>query len=185
MASATHTAPGQAERPRSVQRARRIAAAVTDPELPMLTLQDLGVLRGVEVDRERVTVTITPTYSGCPAMATMADDLVHRLRGAGFIDAVVKISLDPPWSSDWITEHGRAALRQAGMSPPSPAPRSPAPTSARDPIPLRLGPTRRALTCPQCGSNAVESVSEFGSTACTAHYRCSVCREPFDHFKEF
>ena len=90
--------------------AREIACQVTDPEMPMLTLEDLGVLRDVEVDDERVVVTITPTYSGCPAMATMRDDLVHRLRDHGFGDVEVRVSLPPAWSSDWITERGRRAL---------------------------------------------------------------------------
>ena len=90
--------------------ARSLAAAVTDPEMPMLTLADLGVLRGVELHDERVVVTITPTYSGCPAMATMRDDLVHTLRDHGFDDVEVRVSLHPAWSSDWISERGRRAL---------------------------------------------------------------------------
>src|SRR5688500_8833703 len=91
-----------------------VAATVTDPEMPMLTLEDLGVLRSVEEDGETVTVAITPTYSGCPAMATMRDDLVHRLRGAGYRQVQVRVELSPAWSSDWITERGRAALREHG-----------------------------------------------------------------------
>jgi ring-1,2-phenylacetyl-CoA epoxidase subunit PaaD len=154
-----------------------IAAAVTDPEMPMLTLEDLGVLREVrEVDGE-VVVTLTPTYSGCPALATMRDDVVHRLRAAGYA-ARVEISLSPAWSSDWISERGRRALRDHGLSAPGPAPR------ASGPVALSLLPTRRRLVCPRCGSDAVELTSEFGPTACTALYRCTSCLEPFEHVKE-
>jgi ring-1,2-phenylacetyl-CoA epoxidase subunit PaaD len=154
-----------------------VAASVTDPEMPMLTLEDLGVLRDVREDEGRVTVTITPTYSGCPAMATMRDDLVHRLTDAGF-EARVEVSLAPAWSSDWITERGRAALRAHGLSAPGPAPR-------RDgPVVLDLLPTRRDVACPRCGSTAVRLTSEFGATACKALYRCTDCLEPFEHVKE-
>ncbi|WP_067811720.1 1,2-phenylacetyl-CoA epoxidase subunit PaaD [Actinomadura kijaniata] len=159
-------------------RAREIAETVTDPELPQLTLAELGVLREVTEDGDRVVVSITPTYSGCPAMDTMRDDLVHRLTGAGYRDVEVRVTLSPPWSSDHITESGRRKLAAAGIAPPGPAPRRP-----RGPIPLTLGPTRRAA-CPRCGSTDTEEVSEFGATACKALRRCRSCREPFDHFKE-
>lgn len=162
----------------AVRAAREIAASVTDPEMPMLTLEDLGVLRGVESDGERVVVTITPTYSGCPAMATMRDDLVHRLHDAGFADVEVRVSLHPAWSSDWITERGRQALAGHGLSAPGPAPHG------DGPVLLSLTPTRRELTCPRCGSADVELISEFGPTACKALYRCAACLEPFEHVKE-
>jgi ring-1,2-phenylacetyl-CoA epoxidase subunit PaaD len=155
--------------------ARAVAASVTDPEMPMLTLEDLGVLRDVEQDGDRVVVTITPTYSGCPAMATMRDDLVRRLADAGY-DAEVRVSLSPAWSSDWITPAGRAALAAHGISPPGAAPRGP--------VGLTLLPTRRAIACPRCGSGDVELTSEFGPTACKAMYRCTSCLEPFEHVKE-
>jgi len=158
--------------------AREIACRVTDPEMPMLTLEDLGVLRDVEVDDERVVVTITPTYSGCPAMATMRDDLVHSLRDHGFGDVEVKVSLHPAWSSDWISERGRRALTDHGLSAPGPAPRH------DGPVMLNLRPTRRALSCPRCGSRDVDLTSEFGPTACKAMYRCTACLEPFEHVKE-
>jgi ring-1,2-phenylacetyl-CoA epoxidase subunit PaaD len=157
---------------------RAVAAAVTDPEMPMLTLADLGVLRRVEVDGDAVSVTITPTYSGCPAMATMRDDLVHALRDAGWEAVTVEVSLHPPWSSDWITERGRRALVEHGISAPGPAPAS------DGPVPLTLLPVRRDLACPRCGSDRVEVVSEFGPTACRAVYRCTACLEPFEHVKE-
>ena len=158
--------------------ARAIAASVTDPEMPMLTLADLGVLREVRESGDgAVVVTITPTYSGCPAMATMRDDLVHRLTDAGY-DARVEVALSPAWSSDWITERGRQALRDHGLSAPGPAPR-------RDgPVPLNLLPTRREITCPRCGSENARLSAEFGATACKALYRCEDCLEPFEHLKE-
>jgi ring-1,2-phenylacetyl-CoA epoxidase subunit PaaD len=155
-----------------------VASSVTDPEMPMLTLEDLGVLRDVELDGERVVVTITPTYSGCPAMATMRDDLVHRLRDEGYADVDVRVSLHPAWTSDWITPRGRQALAEHGMSAPGAAPRH------DGPVVLSLLPTRRDLTCPRCGSSDVEVTSEFGPTACKALYRCTACLEPFEHVKE-
>jgi ring-1,2-phenylacetyl-CoA epoxidase subunit PaaD len=164
---------------RQLERARRVATRVTDPELPMLSLADLGVLRDVEVVADsHVVVDITPTYSGCPAMAAMRDDLVRELTGAGFDRVEVRVSLHPAWTTDWITPAGRAALASAGISPPGPAP------STTGPIPLSLLPTARQVRCPQCGSPATELVSEFGSTACKAQYRCAECLEPFDHVKE-
>ncbi|SHN47734.1 1,2-phenylacetyl-CoA epoxidase subunit PaaD [Cryptosporangium aurantiacum] len=159
-------------------RAAAIAAEVRDPEMPMLTLADLGVLRAVELDGDTVIASITPTYSGCPAMATMRDDLVHRLTYAGFPRVEVRVALDPAWSSDWISERGRAALRDAGLSPPGPA-RTPG-----GPIPLTLGPTRAAPACPRCGARQTRLISEFGATACKALYRCTACQEPFEHVKE-
>ncbi len=155
-----------------------VARTVRDPEMPMLTLADLGVLRDVEESDGGVVVTITPTYSGCPAMATMRDDLVHRLRDHGYHDVEVRVSLHPAWSTDWITEEGRTALAGAGVSPPGAAPTS------SGPIPIDLGPTRRAVACPRCGDGAPSLTSEFGPTACTALYRCTVCGEPFQHVKE-
>jgi ring-1,2-phenylacetyl-CoA epoxidase subunit PaaD len=158
--------------------ARVVASGVTDPEMPMLTLEDLGVLRDVDVDDAgRVVVTITPTYSGCPAMATMRDDLVHRLADHG-MPAVVRVSLSPAWSSDWITARGRRALAEHGISAPLPAPRP------SGPVMISLAPTRRDLTCPRCGSQCVELTSEFGPTACKAIYRCTSCLESFEHVKE-
>lgn len=163
---------------RSLDLARRVAARVTDPELPMLTLADLGVLREVDVVGERhVVVDITPTYTGCPAMATMRDDLVRTLGQAGFDRVEVRVVLDPPWSTDWITPQGRAALAAAGIAPPGPAP------SHAGPIPLTLSPTARLVRCPCCDSTRTDLVSEFGATACKAIYRCTSCLEPFEHVK--
>lgn len=162
-----------------VERAREVAATVVDPELPMLTLADLGVLRSVAVDPAGgVEVALAPTYSGCPAVATMRDDVVRTLGEAGFDRVSVRVELDPPWTTDDISPAGRASLLAAGISPPGAAPRH------DGPIPLTLGPARRAISCPRCGSGDVELTSEFGSTACKALYRCAACLEPFDHVKE-
>lgn len=159
--------------------ARRLTAEVTDPEMPMLTLEDLGVLREVDLDDTgTVVVTITPTYSGCPAMAAMRDDVLHRLREHGFDAVDVRVRLAPAWSSDWITARGRRALAEHGISAPGPASRP------DGPVALTLVPRRRALTCPRCGSAAVDLTSEFGPTACKALYRCTSCLEPFEHVKE-
>ncbi|MET0997963.1 MAG: 1,2-phenylacetyl-CoA epoxidase subunit PaaD [Marmoricola sp.] len=157
--------------------ARCVAATVPDPEMPMLTLEDLGVLRSVALEGETVVVTITPTYSGCPAMATMRDDLVHRLADEG-LPAVVRVSLAPAWTSDWITPRGRQRLAEHGISAPLAA------SAKAGPVAISLLPTRRALTCPRCGSDRVDLTSEFGPTACKALYRCTSCLEPFEHVKE-
>ena len=152
---------------------------VTDPELPMLTLEDLGVLRDVELDEDgRGVVSITPPYSGCPAMATMRDDLVRSLQESGIEGASVKVALQPAWTTDWISERGKQLLSRHGISPPGKAP------VRAGKIALTLLPTRRAVSCPRCGSDEVTLTSEFSSTACKALYRCSACLEPFDHLKE-
>ncbi|HEX5401366.1 MAG TPA: 1,2-phenylacetyl-CoA epoxidase subunit PaaD [Pseudonocardiaceae bacterium] len=155
-----------------------VAAGVTDPELPMLTLADLGVLRAVEEHDGRVVVSITPTYTGCPAMDTMRDDLAHALLTAGYSDVEIRTVLTPAWSSDWITDHGRQALADAGIAPPGPAP------ATGGPVPLTLGVTRRAVSCPLCGSTDTGEISRFGATACRALWRCRSCAEPFEYVKE-
>ncbi|MFD6163471.1 1,2-phenylacetyl-CoA epoxidase subunit PaaD [Nocardia sp. NPDC060256] len=156
-----------------------IAASVTDPELPPLTLADLGVLREVTVVDGNVLVTLTPTYSGCPAMATMRDDITHRLRDFGYDHVEIRTRLTPAWSSDWISAAGRRKLSAAGYSVPGPAPK---PTAG--PVPLTLTAKPRVIDCPQCGSSNTLLTSEFGATLCKAQYRCADCLEPFEHVKE-
>ncbi|GAA3243965.1 phenylacetate-CoA oxygenase subunit PaaJ [Streptomyces sp. XM83C] len=160
--------------------ARRIAEQVPDPELPMLTLADLGVLREVRVgDDGTVVAELTPTYSGCPAMAEMRADVAARLRDAGFDRVEIVTRLDPPWSSDWITPEGRRKLTEHGIAPPGPAPHR-----AAGPVPLVLSPTRRTVHCPRCGSADTEETSRFAATSCKALWRCRACREPFEYVKE-
>ena len=158
---------------------RAVAETVTDPELPMLTLADLGVLRDVRVEHGTVVVEITPTYSGCPAMGVMRADLVHALHHAGFADVDVRTVLSPAWTTDWISDAGRRKLAEAGIAPPGRAP-----VRAGGPVPLTLGPTRRSADCPLCGSTDTVELSEFGATACKALRRCRACGEPFEHVKE-
>lgn len=159
---------------------RSVAGSVVDPELPMLTLADLGVLRDVEVsDTGAVVVTITPTYSGCPAIATMRADLCASLHCAGYTDVEVRTALHPPWTTDWISEEGRRTLAEHGIAPPGTAPRRQA-----GPVALTLQPPARTADCPHCGSADTEELSEFSATACKALRRCRSCTEPFEHVKE-
>ncbi|MFE2045782.1 1,2-phenylacetyl-CoA epoxidase subunit PaaD [Streptomyces sp. NPDC059477] len=162
------------------RRARHIAERVPDPELPMLTLADLGVLRDVRVEADgTVVASLTPTYSGCPAMAEMRADVAARLREGGFERVAIRTVLDPPWTTDWITEAGRRKLTEHGIAPPGAAPRHPA-----GPVPLVLAPTRRTVPCPRCGSADTEETSRFAATSCKALWRCRACHEPFEYVKE-
>ena len=156
-----------------------VAATVTDPELPMVTLAELGILREVRQTGDGVEVTITPTYSGCPAMEAIRADLLRALRRAGYERATVRTQLAPAWTTDWISESGRAKLSAAGISPPGPAPRRVA-----GPVPLDLGFRDRSIACPRCGEPATERLAAFGATACRELRRCPACREPFEHVKE-
>jgi ring-1,2-phenylacetyl-CoA epoxidase subunit PaaD len=164
----------------SLELARAIAATVTDPEMPMLTLADLGVLRDVHLDSAgTLVVAITPTYSGCPAMATMRDDLRMRLIAGGFDSVEVRTVLSPAWSTDWISDDGLRKLTEHGISPPTGVA-----VQRQGPVPLTLTVPRRVIHCPQCGSTNTERTSEFGGTSCKSLHRCCDCREPFDHMKE-
>ena len=162
--------------------AREIAESVPDPELPMLTVADLGILRDVRADGDRVIVSLTPTYSGCPALAEIRRDLTLRLEAAG-LDAEVRTVLSPAWSSDWITAAGRRKLAAAGIAPPLPA-RSAQARVRGGPVPLALTPVRRDVACPLCGAPGAEQAAAFGATACKALYRCAACGEPFEYVKE-
>jgi ring-1,2-phenylacetyl-CoA epoxidase subunit PaaD len=152
--------------------------AVPDPEIPVVSIRELGILRDVREDDAGLEVVITPTYSGCPAMPEIAHDVRRRLEQAGFADVTVRTALDPPWSSDWITDDGRRKLAGAGIAPPHAAP------ARGETTPLQLRPTRRPVACPQCGSAQTVRTADFGATACRALYRCADCREPFEYVKE-
>ncbi len=155
---------------------RRILEAleqVHDPEIPALSIVDLGILRGIETAPDGTTVVrITPTYTGCPATRLIELEVRAALDRAGFPDVRVETVLSPPWTTDWITERGRQRLREAGIAPPE---------RGGDRASL-FGPEPE-VACPRCGSADTERVSEFGSTACKALYRCRSCREPFEYFK--
>jgi len=157
-------------------RAYQAAAATPDPELPTLTIEDLGILRDVRYSPTHVTVTITPTYSGCPAMREITADVQSRLARAGFAQVTVKTQLAPPWSTDWITEAGRRKLAANGIAPPTPAPRR------SGPVPLTLTAPPPA-PCPRCGSADTRRTAEFSATACKSLHRCNACGEPFEGVK--
>jgi ring-1,2-phenylacetyl-CoA epoxidase subunit PaaD len=146
----------------------------------MLTIADLGILRDVVEDGERVTVDITPTYSGCPAMGAIRADVTRQLHDAGYDDVDVRTVLRPAWTTDWITADGRRKLAEHGIAPPGTAPAA-APAS-RGPIPLTLG-RRTPVACPRCGHADTVEVSRFGATACKALHRCPACGEPFESVK--
>ena len=154
------------------RRAYQVAASVLDPEIPVLTIEDLGILRGVHIDSQgRAVVDLTPTYSGCPAVLAIELAVETALREAGF-DPIINRVIAPAWTTDWITDEGRKKLTTYGIAPP-----------------VKSENSKRALfgkttvTCPRCQSTETEKVSEFGSTACKALYRCTNCAEPFDYFK--
>ena len=157
--------------------ARAIAATVPDPELPMVTVADLGILRDVAAEDGHLVVTITPTYSGCPAMREIAHDLRYRLSRAGFAEVTVRTALAPAWSSDWITAEGRRKLREAGIAPPQAAP------PHQGSVPLTFTVRREPVPCPRCGSRDTTQMAAFGATACKALFRCGACREPFEYVK--
>lgn len=156
-----------------------MVGTVTDPELPMVTLDELGIVREVRETADGVVVAITPTYSGCPAMATIRDDILTALRQAGYGRADVRTVLAPAWTTDWISPSGRAKLAAAGIAPPGPAPRR-----GSGPVPLVLGRQRTDVACPQCGHPESERIAAFSATACRELRRCPACREPFEHVKE-
>ena len=136
---------------------------VPDPEIPVISVVDLGIVRGVRLDGDTVEVSVTPTYSGCPATKVISIDIETALRDRGVEDVRIKSQISPPWTTDWLSDKGRAKLEEYGIAPPNPA----------------GGPTR----CPRCEAGDVERISQFGSTPCKAQWRCLRCREPFDYFK--
>lgn len=145
---------------------------VTDPEIPVLSIMDMGVVRSIALEGKKVLVKITPTYSGCPAMDVIATEIKIKLNQAGF-DTQVQLILSPAWTTDWITENGRQKLEEYGIAPPL--------EESADKLAL-LGQTKM-VACTNCGSKNTEMISQFGSTACKALFRCKDCLEPFDYFK--
>ena len=157
----------------------QVLGEIMDPEVPVISIVELGIVRGVREDGARVEVTITPTYSGCPAMDAIAADIRAAFARDGR-DAAVVGALAPAWTTDWMAPEAKARLAAFGIAPPGGA--APAPRIDVTGIsPLRRA--RAAVACPRCGSTATTLVAQFGSTACKALYRCDACREPFDHFK--
>ncbi|WP_142122469.1 1,2-phenylacetyl-CoA epoxidase subunit PaaD [Arthrobacter sp. SLBN-122] len=152
-----------------------IAATVCDPEIPVLSIADLGILRNVEVQDGKVTVTITPTYSGCPAMDAIRDDLYTAFKKEGYDDVQVDLVLAPAWTTDWMTEAGKQKLQEYGIAPPTGNSKA---GGHSGPIRLSL-----AVKCPQCNSLNTKELTRFGSTSCKALYVCQDCKEPFDYFK--
>ena len=155
-----------------LQQVRSVVASIPDPEIPVLTIEELGILRDVRVDDDgHVEIDITPTYSGCPALDAIRADVEQRVRESGFADVTVRTVLSPAWTTDWMSDAAREKLRSHGVAPPR----------HRDGG-LRL--LTVAVECPVCGSAHTDEVSHFASTPCQALRRCSACREPFQHFKE-
>jgi ring-1,2-phenylacetyl-CoA epoxidase subunit PaaD len=170
----------------TVDYAWEVLHTVLDPEVPVVSICDLGIVRDVQMHGESgVNVVLTPTYSGCPATEMIASQAANTLTSAGFIPVNLTTTHAPAWSSDWISAEGRDKLRRYGIAPPEPV------MQGQD-IVLRYMPQGResnqvvrALDCPRCGSNNTERLSAFGSTACKALWRCMACKEPFEHFKPF
>jgi ring-1,2-phenylacetyl-CoA epoxidase subunit PaaD len=160
-----------------------VAAGTPDPEIPTLTIEDLGILRAVNYSPgEGVVVTITPTYSGCPAMREIAADVRARLNRAGFERVTVATQLSPPWSTDWITEEGHRKLAAVGIAPPSTA-RGFQARGRTGRIPLTLGRRPESAPCPRCGSPDTRLTAQFSATACKSLHRCNACDEPFEAVK--
>lgn len=168
----------------SASLADRTAAAlsvlddVPDPEVPALSVRDLGIVRDVVIGDQGVDVVLTPTYSGCPATEVISDSVRSALEAAGFGPVRVSLRRAPAWTTDWISDEGRRKLLEYGIAPPGPVEPDGAIGAA---VPIRIRP--RGVDCPRCGSSHTERLSAFGSTACKAMYRCLACREPFEHFK--
>ena len=146
---------------------------IVDPEIPVLTIQDIGMLRGVEVTANEVVVKITPTYVGCPAMGVIEEDILKLLQDKGIVPSRVETVLSPAWTTDWITDEAKTKLENYGIAPPM--------EKTSDKSTLTGKP--KYVRCPQCRSEQVEMVSQFGSTACKSLYKCKDCLEPFDYFK--
>ena len=186
-AGALAPAPGAPNpAPDRLARARALAAAVTDPEIPAVTLADLGILRDVREQDGQVVVELTPTYTGCPATEVIRRDVAQALAAGGIVDADVRVTLAPPWTTDWISDEGRRKLLEYGIAPPARVCGARAP-AAQAPSIVRWLPARddTAPACPRCGGTHTLPISQYGSTPCKALYRCASCQEPFDYFKPY
>jgi ring-1,2-phenylacetyl-CoA epoxidase subunit PaaD len=167
----------------AVEHAWAVSSAVADPELPVVSIGDLGIVRAVDIDAQGcVHVILTPTYSGCPATAVIRHDVVSALRDAGFDQVDIRTALAPAWTTDWITEDGRRKLAENGIVPPSGV--SAVLRASGGGTPQRVD-LALSVRCPRCGSLDTKLVSRFGSTACQAMYRCTSCLEPFDAVKPY
>ena len=140
----------------------RILETIPDPEIPPISIVDLGIIRDVQYDDDTIIITITPTYSGCPAMSFIKEEIIYNMESQGVINYQINTSLAPPWTTDWMSDAVKEKLMEAGIAPPS-----------------------SEVICPQCDSEEVKVVSDFGSTACKALYKCKKCNEPFNYFKQF
>ena len=174
------TAPASLAKTREEKAVWTVLRAVPDPEVPVLSVVDLGIVRDVALDGRDVTVTITPTYSGCPAMLAIEADILTALKRNGYPAAKVKTVLSPAWTTDWLSDEGREKLRAYGIAPPEKNGAHGAHMQRK--IQTLLGDSP-AVPCPRCGSRDTRKISDFGSTPCKAHYACNSCLEPFDYFK--
>jgi len=147
---------------------------IPDPEIPVLSITDLGIVRNIQEENNTIVVTITPTYTGCPAMSMFEDDIVAKLNENGFSSVEIKITYDPPWTTDWLSDDAKNRLQEYGIAPPEQK------TTDKNAL---LVDDRKSVTCPQCKSKNTRMISQFGSTACKALYQCNDCKEPFDYFK--
>lgn len=162
-----------------IARAWAVLDGVPDPEVPAVSVCDLGIVRDVRPAGDGLEIVLTPTYSGCPATEAIERDVLAAIEAAGLGPAHATLQRAPAWTTEWITERGRARLLAYGIAPPGPLPPG-------TEVPLRFMPRAAAapaLACPRCGSQQTDRLSAFGSTACKALYRCLACREPFEHFK--
>lgn len=160
---------------------RHWLAQVPDPEIPVISLTDLGIIRGVEWQGDTLVVTVTPTYSGCPATSVINHDIEAALRARGIEKLRLERQLSPPWTTDWITAEGREKLRAYGIAPPVDGTAADGRLAGR--VARLAGTSNLVIACPRCGSARTERISQFGSTPCKASYRCTDCLEPFDYFK--
>jgi ring-1,2-phenylacetyl-CoA epoxidase subunit PaaD len=166
---------------RALDAIRRVLAAIPDPEIPVISIVDLGIVRGVEWQDDEPVITVTPTYSGCPAIEMIMADIGRALTEAGFAKHRLEIRLAPAWTTDWLSADARARLTEFGIAPPGAG--SVATAHVIDTTALQRRVVRAPVPCPRCGSTHTRELSRFGSTPCKAQHRCDDCLEPFDYFK--